>query len=563
MSYLKRFYLLLVFACWFSAGWSQQLYLEISATKKENQVVVDSVGYLKKHSNFKSITSTQEQLLQKLQKAGYISVKYSSVKKINDSTYFSKITLGKIYRDIKIYHTSEIDKNSVKKYFRKETDTSFVIKLNMVEKVLQELNSNLAEKGKPFNSLQLENLQSKDSLLTANLTINQTKLRQIDNIIVKGYKKFPKSFLRHYLRIRKKEVFSKEKLSNKLKKLKNLRFATSYKEPEVLFTKDSTNIYLYLEKKESNLFDGFLGFATNPKTNNLELNGYVNLSLVNNLNFGESFSLEYKNDAQERQHFYTNLKLPFIFNSPFGLRFNLELYKQDSTYTTNAQKAAVDYQINPATLAYAGYKAEKSNNLSSNSNLISATQDYNASFLTLGAEYQELNLDNQLMPIQTNLNLQVDVGQRETQGKNTNQVIAFFHGAHIFNLNKRNSIFVGNQTGYLGSDNYLENELFRFGGIKSVRGFEENSLCASFYTSFQTEYRYLLSPNLYAHSILDFAQTENGITNTKNTLYGIGIGLGLQTKAGLLRLNFANGKTESQNFEFRNSKIHLSLTAIF
>ena len=69
------------------------------------------------------------------------------------------------------------------------------------------------------------------------------------------------------------------------------------------------------------------------------------------------------------------------------------------------------------------------------------------------------------------------------------------------------------------------------------------------------ELSYQIIPNL-----------ENNISkieNTKNTLYGIGLGLGLQTKAGLLRLNFANGKTESQNFEFRNSKIHLSLTAIF
>ncbi len=563
MNYLKRLYLFLVFACCFSAGWSQTLYLEITTDKKENQAVLDTINYIKNHENFKSIIKTQESVLKKIQENGYISASYSATKKINDSTYFSKITLGKLYRHIKIYHQREIDKNSVKKYFRKETDTSFVINLNMVEKVLQDLNANLAEKGKPFNSLQLDNLKSKKNTLTANLTINQTKLRQVDNIIVKGYKKFPKSFLRHYLRIRQKEVFSKEKLSNKLKKLKNLRFATSYKEPEVLFTKDSTNIYLYLEKKDSNLFDGFLGFATNPKTNNLELNGYVNLSLVNNLNFGESFSLEYKNDAQERQHFYANLKLPFIFNSSFGLRFNLELYKQDSTYTTNAQKVAVDYQINPTTLTYAGYKAEKSNNLSNTTNLISATQDYNASFFTLGAEYQVLNADNLLTPTQTNLNLQVDIGQRETEGKNTNQVIAFFQGTHIFNLNRRNSIFVANQTGYLSSDNYLENELFRFGGIKSLRGFEENSLRASFYTSLQTEYRYLLSPNLYAHSILDFAQTENGITKAKNTLYGIGIGLGLQTKAGLLRLNFANGKTESQNFEFRNSKIHLSLTAIF
>ena len=113
------------------------------------------------------------------------------------------------------------------------------------------------------------------------------------------------------------------------------------------------------------------------------------------------------------------------------------------------------------------------------------------------------------------------------------------------------------------SDTYFENELLRFGGINSVRGFEENSFMASLFGVINTEYRYQLNNNIYIHSIIDLAYFENKITVQKEKLYGFGFGFGLLTKAGLFKMNYANGKSEHQQFKFANSKIHLSLIADF
>ena len=52
------------------------------------------------------------------------------------------------------------------------------------------------------------------------------------------------------------------KLKKKTQKLNDLKFASEIKTPEVLFAKDSTNLYMYIEKAKSNSFDGFLGFGT-------------------------------------------------------------------------------------------------------------------------------------------------------------------------------------------------------------------------------------------------------------------------------------------------------------
>ena len=65
------------------------------------------------------------------------------------------------------------------------------------------------------------------------------------------------------------------------------------------------------------------------------------------------------------------------------------------------------------------------------------------------------------------------------------------------------------------------------------------------------------------HSIIDIAYFENQVLSIKEKLYSFGIGIGMQTKAGILKLNFANGKAENQEFNFSNTKIHLSLSSRF
>ncbi len=134
---------------------------------------------------------------------------------------------------------------------------------------------------------------------------------------------------------------------------------------------------------------------------------------------------------------------------------------------------------------------------------------------------------------------------------------------YIFNLNYKNSIYLKNNTKAVNSDSYLINELFRFGGINSIRGFNENSIDASFYSILNSEYRYQFNQDIYIHSIIDFAYFENQIIALKQKLYSFGIGIGLQTSAGIIKFSIANGNAENQDFNFSNTKIHISISSKF
>ena len=327
--------------------------------------------------------------------------------------------------------------------------------------------------------------------------------------------------------------------------------------------KNYFSIYIYVKKTKSNTFDGFLGFGTNEETSKLEFSGYLNLELHNNLNFGETFKLLYKSDENEQKTFHVNISLPYLFNSPLGTELELHLIKKDSSYSTVNQNAKLFYQFNARNKIYTGIKSIQSNSLLDSIYNNPLIQDYKTTFYNVRYQYIKRQKRSLLFNKSSFLNFELETGSREFEKQKTKQYQYYIDAFHIFNLNRKNSVFLRANSFGLFSDSYLENELILFGGINSIRGFKENSLSASLYGLINTEYRFLLNNSFYVHSIIDIAYFENKIIDQKEKLYSFGMGFGLTTKAGLLKFNFANGKTENQAFKFSNSQIHISLTAYF
>ena len=196
-------------------------------------------------------------------------------------------------------------------------------------------------------------------------------------------------------------------------------------------------------------------------------------------------------------------------------------------------------------------------------NSISNIEDYNSIFYNFQYQIIKSQYTNLLFPSNFNFDVKIGLGNRKNNGNRVNQALYEVNAYKIFNLNIKNNIFLRVKSQGVQSKNYFINELLRFGGINSIRGFEENTLLATLYGFINLEYRYNLSPSIYIHTITDAAYLNNSLDNLNEKLYGFGFGLGVLTKAGLLKLVFANGKTENQSLKFSNSKIHLSLNAKF
>lgn len=529
--------------------------MKITSDKENETKTIDSIGYKTKHSSVKNIIDENVLFAKKLTQLGFYDFRELESKKENDSVFSFKFSIGNQTKSIHIYIGKE---NEFSELFPDENPIQIPVAES--EAFLNSIIKKLETKGYSTSKVSLENIESENNFIKANLKIDTGKKRQVNNIVINGVDKFSESHKKNLIRLYKNKVFNQQTLEKLHNDIEKYRFVKQTKYPEILFTQDSTKIYVYLEKAKANTFDGYIGF-TNDEQDKVVFSGYVDLILNNVLNSGEKLSLFWKSDGQEQRTFNLGAEIPYIFKSPFGIKANLNIFKQDSTFQNTRTALDLGYYFNYTTRAYVGYQSNESSDIQ-NANTISLS-DFESTFYTTGFEYTNFKIDDFLFPEKTYFEIKFGTGKRESNIENTNQFFGNLLFRHNFYLNDKNIINIKSQNFYLQSTNYLVNELFRFGGINSIRGFNENSLQGNLLTSILTEYRYVLSPSLYAHSIIDYGYFKDNTSNISDTLLGLGFGIGLQTKNGLFNLVYANGSTKEQTAKLSNSIVHISLKANF
>lgn len=540
-----------------------KLKLIIVSEDEIKQELIDQYNFKSEFETAKNLENYTTQVIDLLKKEGFLFVKVTSFEKIKENEFQLKLDLHQLYNGLKIkYDPSRLEK-TIALPNNKTEDEFLYLSFQEYEVFANELIRKLNEQGKPFDQVQLVNLiEIENGLIEAELKFISKQQRNIDKIIVRGYERFPKQFIRNKIGLREKQIFNTKAIQKKNRNFENLAFASSIKEPEVQFTQDSTKVFLYVEKTNANVFDGFIGFNSTEETS-IEFNGYVDLALVNNLHLGETLNINYKNDGREQQQFNATVELPYLFKTPLSFEAGLGIFRKDSTFSNTTQNIGLNYQLSP-TIKVGGH-AEFTNSsilLNTNLNPLETGSDFNSSFYGIKASFFELSRITGKFYNQKQIQVSVLTGSREAEIENTQLKINLFSE---YSLPIVQSLFLYSSitAAWLSSENYIDNELFRFGGMNSMRGFEENSLVASTFGSLRTELRYFLSPILYANSVLDYGYLENDITLQAQNLFSFGFGLGIETQAGVLRLIFANGTSKTQEFSFENTQVHLSLNTFF
>ena len=550
--------------------YAQNFYLKIEGTNRTETLTIDSLNYSKKHPNLKSLFEEINNSVKKLSKEGYLSTKILESKQINDSTYHTKINLKEkikytyiyIGRNIDFFDSSETKNDTLKIPYR---DTENYLKQKVIE----------AEKsGFALTKVKLENIRRKNSIIYADLNFNVEKKRMINSVIInyvnsnrKDY--FPKGHLKQINKKYTNRIFNQETVKELYDDINKYEFVTQTKYPEILFTKDSTKVYTYLEKRKANTFDGYIGF-TNSENKKINLNGYLDVKLQNTIRAGEQFSLNWKSDGNQQTTFNTKLEIPYIFKTSFGVKAQLNIFKQDSTFQNSKTGIDLGYYINYNTKLFVGYQSTESSDIQSTNN--TNISDFKNSYLTTTFEFNKINPAHYLFPRKANVNLVVGYGERNTNNqpqtvKSSKQLYLNLNFSYNIELNNKNFININSENFYLNSQNYIVNELYRFGGVNSIRGFSENSLQANFISSILTEYRFIVSKNLYLHSISDYAVYRDlTLTNTRkknNKLIGLGLGTGVQTPNGLLKITLTNGANRLEELQLYNTIINICYNVKF
>ena len=549
---------------------AQTFHLKINGNNLSENKTIDSLNYTTQHQNIKSLFNEINNTSKRLTKKGYLDNSIFSTNKINDSTYISTISLKNKIKNIHIY----IGRNNIFFDSSEIKNNTLILPYENIENYLNQKIIDAEKQGFALSKIKLENIQRKNSTIYADLSFKSEKKRVVNSIIINYINAnnpdfFPKGHLKQLNKKYINQVFNQNTVKELYDDINSFEFITQPKYPEILFTNDSTKIYTYIEKRKANNFDGYVGFS-NDENDKVNVNGYIDITLQNILRSGEQFSLYWKSDGNQQKTFSTKLEIPYIFKTSLGIKAQLNIFKQDSTFQNTKTAIDLGYYINYNSKIYLGYQSTESSDIQNTNN--STISDFNNSYLTTSVEYRKNDNSNDLSPRKVSLNLITGFGKRTTNNNpetvgSSKQFYINLNASYNFEFNKRNYFNINSQNFYLNSKNYISNELYRFGGVNSIRGFLENSLQSNFNSLILTEYRYFASKNLYINSITDYGLyqdlTSSFEKNKIKKLIGIGAGTAIQTKNGLLKITLTNGGQNINELQLYNTIINICYNVKF
>ncbi len=523
--------------------------------------------------------------LSQLYDNGYLAASFDSL--IEDSTMlFAYINPGGAYKWA-LLKKGNIDEGMLSRVgFREKLYDNKPVNYKQVAKLHEKLLTYCENTGYPYASVKLDSIEFSEFSIEAELNLTKNKEFHIDSIIIEGGAKIAPVYLYNYVNIKPGYLYNESLVRKISSRIKELPFTKEAKPYEVIFTEENAKIKLYLDNKKASRFNGILGVApNNVTTGKLLLTGEARLNLVNSFGRGELINFDWRQLQTKTQDLKTQFVYPFILSSPFGVDFKLTLYKKDTLYLDLWKNFGVQYLLSGANYLKI-FINNKKTTLLATKGLEDATAlppHADVSTTIYGLGYKTERLDYRLNPRKGFLlNINGGAGNKNII-KNPDINAELYDSLDLksteFNFDVEIGIFTpvknrsvanfGIRAAYLLSKSIFENELFRIGGISTLRGFDEESILASAYSVFTLEYRYLLEQNSYLYLFLDAAYYENEYRRTNgpgdwlDNPYGFGAGISFETRAGIFSINYAIGQQKGNPLDLRSAKIHFGIVNRF
>jgi outer membrane protein assembly factor BamA len=518
--------------------------------------LLDNRRFNSKNEATELVKSTYSKFLAK----GYLDAKLDTVwhQQMLECTFIP----GKKYENVKLVWSGNA---SAVRLLKLPPDVSAANTELEIERVLAYCENH----GFPFCHIAFLNMTQDSSRTTVEVQLDLGPKIELDSLIVRTDDKLPVNYLSSYLNLKKGEDYNEAKLVGLEKKLKEIPFITPLRSPEVLFKNGKADYYLFLKKKKANSFNGILGIRPNEQTGGVFFTGDVEVKLLNAMNRGDDFYFNWRRMQVQTQDLQLKAAFPFIFKLPVGIEGNLKIYRRDSTFTTLKTALAATFQMgggNALKLILEKNDIAKLGTLNTSSSLANV----NSTLYGLGMVFSKLDYRiNPRRGFATEWNALVGkrtVRVNESTPSSPSPLYRFEWNAEVFlPLFKHQCIRIGNLGSSYIANTIYTNEMYRIGGLRTLRGFSEEVLFATTYSVASFEYRYLFEENSAVYLFTDAAWYEKtGTTNyVRDTPLGFGAGVNFETKSGIFTFNYALGSEFNNPILVRNAKISFGFRNVF
>lgn len=567
MILMRTLYLLLVLISPF-LNWAQSDYKIIFKNNSYQQFIKrPKVDFKDSISAKRYLLDFQNQAISK----GYILASYDSIffhpKKV--SVFF---TLGEKMNSV-VLTINEENLKFIRKHSRLNekiiSQTPFTP--NELATTIRKIENAYLDNGYPFVRMKLNSHLWDGNQLNVTLDITTGKFDTWSKINVRGDSTISSKYISNLLNIRIGDPFSEKEVALVSSRINQVSFIKEIKPSEILFTNEGVELFLYLESVPISSANGIIGFQPDATTQKLSLTGDIHLKLMDVFHRGELLDLQWQSIRKETQSLDVKVNYPFLFNTSFGLDGTFNLYKRDSSFLELNSTAGVQYFLKKGNFLKVFYNNISSSVLSGGANNPSFSNLGSVKSNNYGISYTYRQIDYVPNPSRgLSFLIESAAGTRKSQISDTSETLkaTTFRGKVIgeifIPIFKRHVIRINSSTEFYFADKIFENEVYRYGGLTSQRGFNEDALFATTKTTATVEYRFLLDKNSHVFAFYDQSWYENNAKTYYNDApFGFGAGFAFSTNFGVFSISYALGKEFSNPILFSNSKVHFGYIVYF
>jgi outer membrane protein assembly factor BamA len=452
---------------------------------------------------------------------------------------------------------------------------------NQIARLTESILTQSENRGYPFAMVRLDSLNITGSGISAKLRYSPGPYIIFDSLEIRGSARVKPRFMETYLRIQNGQPYSEAGLQRGLRRLRQLPYLTIRQPYTVTLRNDRAYPVFYADHRPSNVVDGIIGLQPNEQeANKLLITGQFNLQMRNLFSSGKSLLLQWQQIRRASPRLDITWEHPAFLRTPLMVKASFSLLKEDSTFLNINQQLGLTYPLNRGSLqTWVRLRSSRLGAAGAAAPAEGFPSLGDTRLVTYGAGYEWNNLDDMFYPMRgAVIQFSAEAGNK-TVLKNTALPAEFYEGITIsspqFSLlgevkkftavSRRSTLLTQARGGKLINQNLFLNELFRPGGLNSLRGFNENFFFASEYAIGTLEYRYFMEADSYLFLFYDQGWLKHDLRGSyfEDGPSGFGTGLSLTTKAGIFNFVYALGNTKDRPFGLNFSKIHFGYVSRF
>ncbi len=449
------------------------------------------------------------------------------------------------------------------------------------ERVLAEAEN----QGYPFATVGLDSVRFEGPSIAGRVVLKRGRAVVFDSLQIVGTTKTRKQFLTKYLQIFPGQPYSQQRVQAAAQLLRQLPYVKLRAEPEVRFARGRARVYLLLDDRPSNQFDAIVGVLPGTGAGqSLQFTADVTINLRNIKGGGKQVGLQFRKVDPLSQLLDIQYVHPNFFGTPLELAGSFNLYKQTDAFLTVRPRLQVTYPT--ARAGRLTFFVEQRNSRlftdSAASRVLTALPaNIDSQYTSYGLSYAWNTLDDLYFPHRGYLLTgQAAVGTKtitrnpdlkpelyDTLALRSTQVALALRAERYTPVGRAGVLLLRLRGESLANQRLFQNEMFRLGGLSSLRGFNENQFYASSYAVATAEYRQFIGPESYVLVFVDQAYFGHALVGDRyhDQPTGLGAGISFRTAAGLFEFVYSVGHSTqaNQSFSLSNSKIHFGITNRF